>query len=96
MQNQIRRQDSKVIQAENELLRAENLAFREAILKKTCLTCGGPTVPAEEKPEQLRLRMENARLKDELLRASTILNDLSCTAVAHLPMPGHPSSVRMG
>lgn len=82
MQIQIERLENKKTRGENEMLRAESLAIREALLKKTCPTCGGPTVSAEETPEQRRLRMENARLKDEITRAYAVLKNLSRQAAA--------------
>ncbi|KAG8043871.1 hypothetical protein GUJ93_ZPchr0458g22492 [Zizania palustris] len=64
------------LQLENERLNAENKAMREAMRDKICFRCGGPVEPAaaaKDTPEQRRLRSENAKLADELLRATAVL-----------------------
>ncbi|KAG8046955.1 hypothetical protein GUJ93_ZPchr0008g11974 [Zizania palustris] len=65
------------LQLENERLNAENKAMREAMLDKICFRCGGPVGPAaaaaKDTPEKRRLRSENAKLADELLRATAVL-----------------------
>ena len=55
---------------------AENVSLRQAILTKSCFTCGGATVPIELPAENRRLVMENARLRDENMRATALLNQI--------------------
>ncbi|XP_066393860.1 homeobox-leucine zipper protein ROC6-like [Miscanthus floridulus] len=69
-------QNSKVFQHENAVLMAENVSLRQAILTKSCFTCGGATVPIELPAENRRLVMENARLRDENMRATALLNQI--------------------
>jgi chaperone required for assembly of F1-ATPase len=58
-------QNSEAAQRENAILMAENVPLCLAILKKSCFTCGGATVPAELPDENQRLLMENGRLRSE-------------------------------
>ncbi|KAK8537119.1 hypothetical protein V6N12_043294 [Hibiscus sabdariffa] len=59
---------------ENDRLRAENDFFKQAVVNPVCNTCGGPAVPGEVSYEQNHLKIENARLKDELSRVCSLTN----------------------
>ena len=64
LQAQHERQDNCFLRAENDKIRCENIAMREALRTVICHTCGGPPVTDDYFDEQ-KLRMENARLKEE-------------------------------
>jgi len=63
-QAQHERQDNCFLRAENDKIRCENIAMREALRNVICPTCGGPPV-ADDYFDEQKLRMENARLKEE-------------------------------
>ncbi|KAK8950863.1 Homeobox-leucine zipper protein HDG1 [Platanthera zijinensis] len=68
MKTQIERHENSILRAENDKLRAENLTIREAMRSPACGNCGGPAMLGEVSLEEQHLRIENARLKDELDR----------------------------
>ncbi|XP_062208962.1 homeobox-leucine zipper protein ROC6-like [Phragmites australis] len=74
MKKKAHAQQNKLIQQENAALLPANLSLREAMLTQLCVTCGGGTVPTKPSSEKQRLLTENARLKDEYLRASAFLS----------------------
>ncbi|AQK75300.1 Homeodomain leucine zipper family IV protein [Zea mays] len=67
MKAQHERQDNCFLRAENDKIRCENIAMQEALRNVICPTCGGPPVADDHFDEQ-KLRMENARLKEEASR----------------------------
>jgi homeobox-leucine zipper protein len=85
-------QNSKVFQQEKAALMAENVSLRQAILTKSCFTCGGATVPIELPAENQRLVMENARLRDENMRATALLNQI----LFSVPPADHPPVITRG
>ncbi|XP_048132510.1 homeobox-leucine zipper protein MERISTEM L1-like [Rhodamnia argentea] len=72
MKAQHERHDNAILKAENEKLRAENTRYREALSTATCPNCGGPAALGEMSFDEQHLRIENARLKDEIDRISAI------------------------
>jgi hypothetical protein len=77
--------NSKAAQRQNAALLAENASLRQAMLKRSCFTCGGATVPAELLAENHRLLMENARLRGDYMRATELLNQI---VLQHSAAPG--------
>ncbi|KAJ7513754.1 hypothetical protein O6H91_23G013100 [Diphasiastrum complanatum] len=71
-QTQQERAENSMLRVENEKLRAENVTIREAIKNASCPHCGGPAVLGEMSCDEQQLRIENAGLKDELARVSTL------------------------
>ncbi|XP_026663260.2 homeobox-leucine zipper protein ROC3 [Phoenix dactylifera] len=66
------RQDNVLLRAENESLKNENFRLQAAIRNVVCPNCGGPAILGEMSFDEQHLRIENARLKDELERLSCI------------------------
>lgn len=66
VQAQHERQDNCSLRAENDKIRCENIAIREALKNIICPNCGGPPVTEDYYFDDQKLRMENARLKDEV------------------------------
>ncbi|KAH9300340.1 hypothetical protein KI387_011923, partial [Taxus chinensis] len=63
------RHENSLLRNEIEQLRGENMSLRESIRNQTCSSCGGPAVSGENMAiDEQQLRIENARLKDELAR----------------------------
>ncbi|CAN6861059.1 unnamed protein product [Brassica oleracea] len=68
MKTQLERHENALLRQENDKLRAENMSIREAMRNPTCNICGGPAMLGDVSIEEHHLRVENARLKDELDR----------------------------
>ncbi|XP_057435541.1 homeobox-leucine zipper protein ANTHOCYANINLESS 2-like [Lotus japonicus] len=72
MKTQLERHENSLLRQENDKLRAENMSIREAMRNPMCSNCGGPAVMGEISLEEQHLRIENARLKDELDRVCAL------------------------
>ncbi|KAK4798429.1 hypothetical protein SAY86_030755 [Trapa natans] len=66
------RQENSILKSENDKLRAENSRYREALASATCPNCGGPAAIGEMSFDEQHLRIENARLREEIDRISAI------------------------
>ncbi|RDX60263.1 Homeobox-leucine zipper protein PROTODERMAL FACTOR 2, partial [Mucuna pruriens] len=72
MKTQQERNENAILKAENEKLRAENNRYKEALTNATCPNCGGPAALGEMSFDEQHLRIENARLREEIDRISGI------------------------
>ncbi|XP_019058514.1 PREDICTED: LOW QUALITY PROTEIN: homeobox-leucine zipper protein HDG1 [Tarenaya hassleriana] len=72
MKTQLERHENSLLRHENDKLRSENMSIREAMRNPICGNCGGPAVLGEVCLEEQHLRIENARLKDELDRVCAL------------------------
>lgn len=70
LQAQHERQENSILKAENEKLQAENSRYREALASATCPNCGGPAAIGEMSFDEQHLRIENARLREEVCNES--------------------------
>ncbi|XP_066348140.1 homeobox-leucine zipper protein ROC5-like isoform X2 [Miscanthus floridulus] len=95
--NQMERQENARLKQENDKLRVENLSIREAMRDLVCSGCGGPAVLGDLSLEEHHLRLENARLRDELARVCTLTTKFIGKPMPHMelllaeearPMPG--------
>uniref|UniRef100_A0A453D101 Uncharacterized protein n=1 Tax=Aegilops tauschii subsp. strangulata TaxID=200361 RepID=A0A453D101_AEGTS len=71
-QNQHERHENSQLRADNDKLRAENMRYKEALSSASCPNCGGPAALGEMSFDEHHLRVENARLRDEIDRISAI------------------------
>ncbi|KAJ1375782.1 START domain [Sesbania bispinosa] len=90
-QTQLERHENTLLRQENDKLRAENMSIREAMRNPMCSNCGGPAMIGEISLEEQHLRIENARLKDELDRlelgvGGNGFGGMSTTVAATLPL----------
>lgn len=60
------RADNAILRVENESLKSENFRLQAALRNVACPNCGGPAVLGEVSFDEQHLRIENARLKDEV------------------------------
>lgn len=74
MKTQMERHENTMLKQENDKLRIENIAMREAMKNPVCSNCGGTAALGEISIEEHRLRIENARLRDELNRICVLSN----------------------
>ncbi|KAL1362794.1 hypothetical protein HN51_011010 [Arachis hypogaea] len=72
VKTQTERSENSQLRAENEKLRADNMRYREALSNASCPSCGGPTAIGEMSFDEHHLRLENARLREEIDRISAI------------------------
>lgn len=72
MKAQHERHENTQLRNENEKLRAENIRYKEALGNATCPNCGGPAAIGEMSFDEQHLRIENARLREEIDRISGI------------------------
>ncbi|KAI6704489.1 hypothetical protein NL676_007451 [Syzygium grande] len=94
MKAQHERHENAILKAENEKLRAENTRYREALSTATCPNCGSPAALGEMSFDEQHLRIENARLKDEIDRISAIASKYVGKPLAsnYPHLPPHMSS----
>ncbi|EPS72090.1 hypothetical protein M569_02668, partial [Genlisea aurea] len=72
MKAQHERSENTQLRNENEKLRAENIRYKEALGNATCPNCGGPAAIGEMSFDEQHLRIENARLREEIDRISGV------------------------
>ncbi|GLT74162.1 hypothetical protein SLA2020_459760 [Shorea laevis] len=95
MKAQHERADNCALRAENDKIRCENIAIREALKNVICPSCGGPPVTEDSYFDEQKLRVENAQLKEELDRVSSIAAKYIGRPISQLPpvQPIHISSL---
>ncbi|XP_061374520.1 homeobox-leucine zipper protein ANTHOCYANINLESS 2-like [Gastrolobium bilobum] len=87
MKAQLERHENMILKQENDKLRAENTMMREAIENPICNNCGGHAIPGQISMEEHQMRIENARLQDELNRVSALTNKFFGGPVSRLASP---------
>ncbi|XP_020529072.1 homeobox-leucine zipper protein ROC3 isoform X1 [Amborella trichopoda] len=91
MKSQQDRADNVILRAENENLKNENVRLHGAIRNITCPACGGPAILGEMSLDEQHLRIENARLKEELER----LNGMATRYAGGRPVHGMVQAPQM-
>ena len=86
-QTQLERHENIMLRQENEKLRAENSLMKEAMSNPVCNNCGGPAIPGQISFEEHQIRIENARLKDELNRICALANKFLGKPISSLTSP---------
>lgn len=66
LQTQHERHENTQLRTENDKLRAENMRYKEALSNSSCPNCGGPAALGEMSFDEQHLRIENARLREEV------------------------------
>uniref|UniRef100_A0A2P2MXX5 Homeobox-leucine zipper protein ANTHOCYANINLESS 2 isoform X1 n=1 Tax=Rhizophora mucronata TaxID=61149 RepID=A0A2P2MXX5_RHIMU len=87
MKTQLERHENMILRQENDKLRAENELLKQNITDPVCNNCGGPVVPGPVSFEQQQLRVENARLRDELNRVCALASKFLGRPVASSSNP---------
>ncbi|KAE8701006.1 Homeobox-leucine zipper protein ROC6 [Hibiscus syriacus] len=94
MKTQLERHENSLLRQENDKLRAENMSIRDAMRNPMCTNCGGPAIVGDISLEEQHLRIENARLKDELDRVCALAGKFLGRPISAPPMPN--SSLELG
>ncbi|CAA7029504.1 unnamed protein product [Microthlaspi erraticum] len=87
------RADNCALKDENDKIRCENLAIREAIKRAICPNCGDSPVNEDSYFDEQKLRIENAQLRAELERVSSIAAKFIGRPTSHLPPLLNPMQV---
>ncbi|CAJ1936536.1 unnamed protein product [Sphenostylis stenocarpa] len=97
MKAQHERADNCTLRADNDKIRCENIAIREALKNVICPSCGGPPLNDDSYFDDQKLRLENAHLKEELDRVSSIAAKYIGRPISQLPpvQPIHISSLEL-
>ncbi|KAK9285488.1 hypothetical protein L1049_024840 [Liquidambar formosana] len=90
MKTQHERHENTQLRTENEKLRSENMRYREALNNASCPHCGGPTAIGEMSFDEHHLRLENARLREEIDRISAIAAKYVGKPVVNYPLLSSP------
>uniref|UniRef100_A0A5B6ZQR0 Putative homeobox-leucine zipper protein ANTHOCYANINLESS 2 isoform X2 n=1 Tax=Davidia involucrata TaxID=16924 RepID=A0A5B6ZQR0_DAVIN len=85
MKTQLERHENSILRQENDKLRAENMSIRDAMRNPICNNCGGPAMIGDISLEEQHLRIENARLKDELDRVCALAGKFLGRPISSLP-----------
>lgn len=101
MKNQHERHENTQLRTENDKLRAENMRYREALSNASCPSCGGPAAIGEMSFDEHHLRLENARLREEIDRISAIAAKYVGKPVLNYPLissqlPSRPLDLGVG
>ncbi|KAJ7948163.1 Homeobox leucine zipper protein [Quillaja saponaria] len=101
MKTQHERHENSLLRAENEKLGADNMRYREALNNASCPNCGGPTAIGEMSFDEHHLRIENARLREEIDRISAIAAKYAGKPVVNYPLlsppvPSRPLEIGIG
>ncbi|KAK9293068.1 hypothetical protein L1049_021052 [Liquidambar formosana] len=95
MKTQLERHENIILRQENDKLRLENGAIKDAMTNPICNNCGGPALIGDISYEEHHLRIENARLKDELNRICALADKFlgrPVSALASQIPPPRPNS----
>ncbi|XP_042432796.1 homeobox-leucine zipper protein ROC8-like [Zingiber officinale] len=96
MKSQHEKADNCSLRAENDRIRGENIAMKEAVRRLACRHCGLNNGSANPYFDEQRLRMENARLKEEVDRVSNLTSKYLGRPIAHQHHLLLPKSVPQG
>ncbi|KAG2717061.1 hypothetical protein I3843_03G156400 [Carya illinoinensis] len=90
MKTQHERHENTALRTENEKLRADSMRYRDALSNSSCPNCGGPTAIGEMSFDEHHLRLENARLREEIDRISAIAAKYVGKPVVSYPLLSPP------
>ncbi|CAM8927204.1 unnamed protein product [Rhodiola kirilowii] len=97
MKGQLERADNSILRSENDKIRCSNIALREALKNIMCPTCGTMRVGDDPYMDEQQLQLENAHLKEELDRVSSIAAKYIGRPISQFPtiQQSHMSSMEL-
>ncbi|BFG30941.1 hypothetical protein CerSpe_172150 [Prunus speciosa] len=90
MKAQQDRTDNVMLRAENDSLKNENYRLQTALRNVICPNCGGPSMIADIGLDEQQLRLENARLREELERVCCLSSRYTTGRQIQTMAPGDP------
>lgn len=63
----------------------ENIRYKEALTNATCPNCGGPAAIGEMSFDEQHLRIENARLREEVNQLKTQIPIIKHDSISQFP-----------
>ncbi|KAK4483449.1 hypothetical protein RD792_010636 [Penstemon davidsonii] len=96
MKTQLERHENSLLRQDNDKLRAENMSIRDSMRNPICTNCGGPAIMGEISLEEQHMRIENARLKDELDRVCALAGKFLGRPISSMGPPMPNSSLELG
>ncbi|KAB2597626.1 homeobox-leucine zipper protein ANTHOCYANINLESS 2 [Pyrus ussuriensis x Pyrus communis] len=96
MKTQLERHENSLLRQENDKLRAENMSIRDAMRNPICSNCGGPAIIGDISLDEQHLRIENARLKDELDRVCALAGKFLGRPISSMGPPLPSSTLELG
>ncbi|CAN4085191.1 unnamed protein product [Withania somnifera] len=91
MKTQMERHENSMLKQENDKLRIENIAMKDAMRNPVCSHCGSQAILGEVHIEEHHLKIENARLRDEYNRICVVANKF-----LGRPLTSFPGSMLVG
>ncbi|CAA7049557.1 unnamed protein product [Microthlaspi erraticum] len=88
--NQLERHENNQLRSENDRLRADNQRYREAILNSSCPSCGKQTALCEMSFEEHHLRLENAKLSEDIHHLAGLAANVTGNQVTSYPALSPP------
>ncbi|XP_022967186.1 homeobox-leucine zipper protein HDG5-like isoform X2 [Cucurbita maxima] len=86
MKAQHDRADNVILRAENETLKNENYRLQTALRNIICPSCGGQGILGEPSLDEQQLRLENARLRDQLEQVCSLTTRYTGRPIEGMPM----------
>ncbi|KAF3671772.1 putative inactive rhomboid protein 1-like [Capsicum annuum] len=87
IKTQLERHENSMLTQENDKLRLENMAMKEAMRVPNCHQCNGQAILGEIHMEEHHLKIENGRLRDEYSRICLMANKVSCRSLLSFNCP---------
>ncbi|CAN8285307.1 unnamed protein product [Cochlearia groenlandica] len=85
--NQLERHENSQLRTENERLKLERRRYQEAIARALCPKCGGPTAIGDLSFEEHHLRIENAKLAEEIAELTSVMERCIRKPIMNYPLP---------
>ncbi|KAK1427355.1 hypothetical protein QVD17_16038 [Tagetes erecta] len=94
LKTQTERYENSILKQENEQLKVEILAMKEAVKKLVCSICGGKATIPDKSIQEHKLLIENARLKEDLNNMTNRMMGKSSVPVEARPMTGFNTPIQ--
>ncbi|KAK1419784.1 hypothetical protein QVD17_29116 [Tagetes erecta] len=93
LKNQTERHEKSMLKHENEQLKLDILATKEAAKNMLCSICGGQATIPDKSIQEQKLLIENVRLKDEITNMTSVVNQMMGKMMTAYQSPTETHSV---